>query len=121
MRNTDTYRQVEEEVSTLNLTETKTNEEFQQEMVDRTPSDGGNEDDDVDSDETSNKVYNLRCDQHASAMFAKNLFQDNDLTDVTLMAEGKQIKAHRLILSAYSPYFKVSQCHQVLFFLRFGS
>ena len=111
MRNTDTYRQVEEEVSTLNLTETKTNEEFQQEMVDRTPSDGG--DDEVDSDEaSSNKVYNLRCDQHASAMFAKNLFQDNDLTDVTLMAEGKQIKAHRLILSAYSPYFKVSQSQE---------
>ena len=29
--------------------------------------------------------------------------------DVTLSAEGKQIKAHRVILAAASPYFKVSE------------
>lgn len=31
------------------------------------------------------------------------------LTDVTISAEGKSIKAHRLILAAASKYFKVRE------------
>eukprot|EP00003_Mantamonas_plastica_P025432 TRINITY_DN4995_c0_g1_i3.p1 TRINITY_DN4995_c0_g1~~TRINITY_DN4995_c0_g1_i3.p1 ORF type:complete len:441 (-),score=136.18 TRINITY_DN4995_c0_g1_i3:556-1878(-) len=37
---------------------------------------------------------------------AKLLNSENDLTDVTLVVDGKQIKAHRLILSLGSEYFE---------------
>lgn len=36
-----------------------------------------------------------------------SLRQNDTLTDCTLAAEGRHIKAHRLILCACSPYFKV--------------
>ena len=37
----------------------------------------------------------------------KNLLNDTDFTDVTLACEdGKQIKSHKVILSACSPFFK---------------
>ena len=36
-----------------------------------------------------------------------NLHQLNAFHDVTLSAEGKQIKAHRVILASASTYFKV--------------
>lgn len=35
-----------------------------------------------------------------------NLKVDEDLVDVTLSCEGKTIKAHKVILSACSDYFK---------------
>ena len=35
-----------------------------------------------------------------------DLRQDEDFVDVTLCCEGRQIKAHRMMLSACSPYFK---------------
>lgn len=38
-----------------------------------------------------------------------SLRQNDTLTDCTLAADGRHIKAHRLILSACSPYFKVRQ------------
>jgi len=34
------------------------------------------------------------------------LFNSESLVDVTLTADGKQIKAHRVVLSACSSYFK---------------
>merc|ERR1719186_955847 len=37
----------------------------------------------------------------------KNLREDNDFTDVTLVCnDDKQIKAHKMILSCFSPFFK---------------
>ena len=35
-----------------------------------------------------------------------NLRQDEELVDITLCCEGKKIKAHRMMLSACSPYFR---------------
>lgn len=37
-----------------------------------------------------------------------SLRQNDTLTDCTLAADGRHIKAHRLILCACSPYFKVN-------------
>ena len=44
-----------------------------------------------------------------------DLRQDEEFVDVTLCCEGRQIKAHRMMLSACSPYFKavlkvITQC-----------
>jgi len=36
------------------------------------------------------------------------ILDKNELLDVTLTAEGKQIRAHKIILSAASTYFRVS-------------
>lgn len=35
-----------------------------------------------------------------------DLLKQNELVDVTLSAEGRLFGAHRLILSAFSPYFR---------------
>lgn len=35
-----------------------------------------------------------------------NLRQDEELVDITLCCEGQKIKAHRVMLSACSPYFR---------------
>ena len=35
-----------------------------------------------------------------------NLRKDEELVDITLCCEGKKIKAHRMMLSACSPYFR---------------
>ena len=35
-----------------------------------------------------------------------NLRQDEELVDITLCCEGQKIKAHRMMLSACSPYFR---------------
>ncbi|XP_037076928.1 broad-complex core protein isoforms 1/2/3/4/5-like, partial [Pollicipes pollicipes] len=51
-----------------------------------------------------------------------NLRQDEELVDITLCCEGKKIKAHRMMLSACSPYFrdllKDNPCQHPLFFLK---
>ena len=55
------------------------------------------------------ETYNICSDMfkvNASEAF-KILFKDTDFIDVTLACEdGKQIKAHKVILSACSPFFK---------------
>ena len=35
-----------------------------------------------------------------------HLRQDSELVDVTLCCEGRQVQAHRMMLSACSPYFR---------------
>ena len=42
-----------------------------------------------------------------------HLHQLNAFHDVTLSAEGKQIKAHRVVLASASSYFKVGNCGNV--------
>ncbi|XP_043189691.1 protein bric-a-brac 2-like isoform X12 [Amphibalanus amphitrite] len=51
-----------------------------------------------------------------------SLRQDEELVDITLCCEGRKIKAHRMMLSACSPYFrdlfKDNPCQHPLFFLK---
>ena len=41
-----------------------------------------------------------------STQNCKNIFQEQRFTDVTLAVEDQSFKAHKLVLSACSPYFK---------------
>jgi hypothetical protein len=47
---------------------------------------------------------------HSSQLLegVSELLTCQDLLDVTISAEGKKLRAHRVILSAASAYFKVS-------------
>ena len=46
----------------------------------------------------------------------KHLLEEEDFVDVTLSAEGKSLKAHKVVLSACSTYFRseplAAQCLQ---------
>ncbi|ROT70673.1 putative longitudinals lacking protein, isoform G-like isoform X24 [Penaeus vannamei] len=50
----------------------------------------------------------LRWNNHGSTLVAvfENLLASESLVDVTLFAEGKLFKAHKVVLSACSPYFQ---------------
>ncbi|XP_037090632.1 broad-complex core protein isoforms 1/2/3/4/5-like, partial [Pollicipes pollicipes] len=52
----------------------------------------------------------------------EDLRQDEELVDITLCCEGKKVKAHRMMLSACSPYFrellKENPCQHPVFFLK---
>ncbi|XP_043244757.1 protein bric-a-brac 1-like isoform X7 [Amphibalanus amphitrite] len=51
-----------------------------------------------------------------------NLRQVEELVDITLCCEGHQVRAHRMMLSVCSPYFrdllKNNPCQQMVFFLK---
>ena len=44
--------------------------------------------------------------QNSVTSVFENLRQDEELVDITLCCEGHKIKAHRMMLSACSPYFR---------------
>ena len=44
--------------------------------------------------------------QNSVTSVFENLRQDEELVDITLCCEGQKIKAHRMMLSACSPYFR---------------
>ena len=50
----------------------------------------------------------LKWDHFRSSVTSvfNNLRQDEELVDITLCCEGQRIKAHRMMLSACSPYFR---------------
>lgn len=50
----------------------------------------------------------LRWNNYQSSITSafENLRDDEDFVDVTLACEGKSLKAHRVVLSACSPYFR---------------
>lgn len=52
--------------------------------------------------------YYLKWNDFQSNMVTsfKHLRSDNSFTDVTLACEGQTCKAHKMVLSACSPYFK---------------
>lgn len=52
----------------------------------------------------------LRWNNHQSTLVSvfDNLLENGTLVDCTLFAEGKFLKAHKVVLSACSPYFEVS-------------
>ncbi|XP_043211366.1 broad-complex core protein isoforms 1/2/3/4/5-like isoform X3 [Amphibalanus amphitrite] len=51
-----------------------------------------------------------------------HLRRDGELVDITLCCEGQRVKAHRMMLSACSPYFrdllKNNPCQELVFFLK---
>lgn len=67
----------------------------------------------------------LRWNNYQSSITSafENLRDDEDFVDVTLACDGKSLKAHRVVLSACSPYFrellKVSLLKSPLFFVSF--
>lgn len=52
----------------------------------------------------------LRWNHHHTTLINvfESLLKDESLVDVTLYAEGRYVKAHKVVLSACSQYFKVS-------------
>jgi len=52
--------------------------------------------------------YSLRWNNHQSHVLAafESLLQTNSLVDCTLVCEDTSIKAHKVVLSACSPYFR---------------
>ncbi|XP_043227309.1 broad-complex core protein isoforms 1/2/3/4/5-like isoform X5 [Amphibalanus amphitrite] len=60
--------------------------------------------------------------QNSVTSVFENLRQDEELVDITLCCEGQKIKAHRMMLSACSPYFrdllKENPCQHPVFFLK---
>uniref|UniRef100_A0A1B6HQT3 BTB domain-containing protein n=1 Tax=Homalodisca liturata TaxID=320908 RepID=A0A1B6HQT3_9HEMI len=65
---------------------------------------------------TSPQQFNLRWNNHTNniiEVFAEQLTSES-LVDVTISCEGQFIKAHKMVLSACSPYFQeLFQIHQV--------
>ena len=60
----------------------------------------------------SEQQYCLKWNNHHSTILGvfDTLLEEESLVDVILSAEGQFLKAHRVILSACSPYFRVRQC-----------
>lgn len=56
----------------------------------------------------ANEEHSLRSGYHARNLLISfnELMQQQELFDVTLVADGYLFGAHRLILSALSPYFR---------------
>ena len=52
----------------------------------------------------------LKWNNHPTTILSvmDSLLEEESLVDVTLSADGQFIRAHRVILSACSPYFRVS-------------
>ncbi len=60
----------------------------------------------------------LKWNNHRSTILSvmDMLLEEESLVDVTLSADGQFIRAHRVILSACSPYFRVRTSACSLFF-----
>jgi hypothetical protein len=55
----------------------------------------------------------LRWNNHQSTLIQNfdTLLESGTLVDCTLAAEGKYLKAHKVVLSACSPYFEVGETY----------
>ena len=58
---------------------------------------------------TSQQLFRLHWKNHSPNFVTvfSQLLNSESLVDVTLAADGKQIQAHRVVLSACSTYFQV--------------
>ena len=75
----------------------------------------------------SDQRFSLRWNNYQSHLVTafESLLDEKDFIDVTLGVEGRKLPAHKMLLSACSPYFrellKVKEphtyCHQCLFCL----
>jgi broad-like protein len=56
-----------------------------------------------------NQHFCLKWNNHQSTLVSlfPSLLDTNTFVDCTLAAEGKQLRAHKVVLSACSTYFKV--------------
>lgn len=60
------------------------------------------------------QLFTLSWGNHKDTLLSlfSKLFSDEKLVDVTLVAEGKKIEGHKLVLSACSSYFEVCSLMQ---------
>lgn len=58
----------------------------------------------------SDQQFCLRWNNHQSTLVSvfDNLLESQTLVDCTLAADGQYLKAHKVVLSACSPYLEVS-------------
>ena len=58
---------------------------------------------------TTEQQYCLKWNNHNSTLLSvfDHLLEEESLVDCTLYAEGHYLKAHKIILSACSPYLRV--------------
>ena len=65
--------------------------------------------------------YCLRWNNHQHNLLSvfEDLLHHEAFVDVTLACDGLQLKAHKMVLSACSPYFKVGLC-LILFSIQLG-
>ena len=62
---------------------------------------------------TTEQQYCLKWNNHNSTLLSvfDHLLEEESLVDCTLYAEGNCLKAHKIILSACSPYLRVRQSY----------
>lgn len=67
----------------------------------------------------ADQQFCLRWNNHQSTLISvfDNLLENNILVDCTLAAEGRYIKAHKVVLCACSPYLEVSSYSHVLAYI----
>ena len=55
-----------------------------------------------------NQKFCLRWNDYSSSMVTsfRHLREERSFTDVTISVDGESLKAHKMVLSACSPYFK---------------
>ncbi|XP_037091258.1 broad-complex core protein isoforms 1/2/3/4/5-like, partial [Pollicipes pollicipes] len=76
------------------------------------------------SDTMNSQKFCLKWDgfQGSVTSLFNSLRQKGELVDITLCCEGEQLRAHRMMLSACSPYFrellKGLPCQQMVIFLK---
>ena len=69
---------------------------------------------------TSDQRFSLRWNNYQSHLVTafESLLEEKDFVDVTLGVEGRKLPAHKMLLSACSPYFRdlLKVNHQCWFF-----
>ena len=69
---------------------------------------------------TSDQRFSLRWNNYQSHLVTafESLLEEKDFVDVTLGVEGRKLPAHKMLLSACSPYFRdlLKVNHQCCFF-----
>nr|GBM24827.1 hypothetical protein AVEN_259649-1 [Araneus ventricosus] len=53
----------------------------------------------------SNTTLSGRCHHARLGQYAANLWKDKVMTDVLIVVQNQEFKAHKAVLACYSPYF----------------
>lgn len=69
---------------------------------------------DLRSEAMASQRFCLRWNNHQSNLLSvfDQLLHDESFVDVTLAVEGQLLRAHKMVLSACSPYFQVRRKEQ---------